>query len=95
MVDFRMPSPRELEILELLVRGSKMYGMEFVAKIALPRGTIYVTLRRMVTKGYLTSMVDAKGRLPGVPRRYYEITPRGKAVYAATLAAQYILEDHG
>ncbi|MEE9116073.1 MAG: helix-turn-helix transcriptional regulator, partial [Thermoplasmata archaeon] len=41
-------------------------------------GTLYPALRRMEKKGYLESEWIAKDA--GVPRKYYEITKKGRTV---------------
>ena len=58
---FRVPtlSGKERVVLELLTRDGELYGLQMVAasKRRLKRGTIYVTLGRMETKGYVTSRI--------------------------------------
>jgi DNA-binding PadR family transcriptional regulator len=74
-------SSKELLVLELLVRGRAMYGLELVAasRGELKRGTVYVTLGRMEEKGYLTSSLeDAPASAGGLPRRVYEPTALGR-----------------
>lgn len=56
---------------------------------ALKRGTVYVTLGRMVEKGYLESRTEPvpEGGI-GLPRRLYSATAFGRRVLdASTLAA--------
>lgn len=76
------PSRNEATILRLLVRESKgMYGLQLVEASdgLLRRGTIYVTLGRMVQKGYLKvgKEVTEKG-YPGLPRPIYKLTGLGR-----------------
>src|SRR5215467_12468112 len=83
-------SPKESLILELLVEGGELYGLQLVAnsKRKLKRGTVYVTLGRMEEKGYITSRLeDAPPDMGGMPRRLYEATPLGSRVLAAWSAA--------
>src|SRR5688572_24275471 len=78
-------SPKELLVLELLVRG-KRYGLQLVAasRGRLKRGTIYVTLGRMEDKGYITSTLDdPPPGAGGLPRRIYEPTPLGRRMLSA------------
>ena len=52
------PLPRkEQHILELLVSGGPMYGLQLVDRSEgeLKRGTVYVTLARMEAKGLVQS----------------------------------------
>jgi DNA-binding PadR family transcriptional regulator len=77
-------------ILELLADGEK-FGLELVEKSGgvLKRGTVYVTLGRMVEKGYLESRTEPlpEGGI-GLPRRLYRPTAFGRKVLdASTLAA--------
>ncbi len=55
--DPRLPSAKELIILDMLAGKKEMYGLEMVQASGgkLARGTIYVTLMRMDDKGYVTS----------------------------------------
>ena len=83
-------SAKESLILELLVDGGELYGLQLVAssKRKLKRGTVYVTLGRMEEKGYITSRLeDAPADMGGMPRRLYEPTPLGRRVLAAFSAA--------
>ena len=77
-------SGKETVILELLLRGHEMYGLELVdaSRRRLKRGTVYVTLQRMEEKGYVQSRLEAPDRsTPGLPRRLYEATAAGRRVY--------------
>ena len=85
--DFKLPSPTEVAVLELLV-GKEMYGLEMVkASGRLTRGGIYVTLNRMEEKGLVSSRVkDDSG--PTAGRRIYSVTSHGQRAYAAWQQAQ-------
>ncbi len=77
---------KEALILELLVAGGDMYGLELVAGSSrrLKRGTVYVTLGRMEDKGYITSRLETdQPATSGLPRRIYSPTPFGRRVLAA------------
>jgi PadR family transcriptional regulator len=81
----RLPtlSPKETLILELIVAGEEMYGLELVSasRRRLKRGTIYVTLARMEDKGYVTSRLeDPPADAGGLPRRLYRPTALGRRV---------------
>ena len=88
----RLPSlsPKESLILELLIGAKEMYGLELVAASAgaLKRGTVYVTLGRMETKGYLVSRLDSVPPVGGgLPRRIYAPTALGREVLGAWVTA--------
>jgi DNA-binding PadR family transcriptional regulator len=78
--------PKERLILDLLVSQGPLFGLQLVASSdgALKRGTVYVTLGRMETKGFIRSEQEA---LPpgaiGLPRRMYYPTPLGERVLRA------------
>jgi PadR family transcriptional regulator PadR len=75
----RLPrfSTAERLIIELLVEHQEMFGLQMVELSGggLKRGTVYVTLGRMVEKGYLESRQEplAEGAI-GLPRRLYRPT---------------------
>jgi len=51
------------------------------------RGSVYVTLDRLATKGYLrSSLGDATAERGGRPRRFYEVTRRGIAALRDSLS---------
>ena len=92
-------SPKELLVLELLLRHGDLYGLQLVASSGggLKRGTVYVTLDRMEEKGYVTSKLDAapSGR-GGLPRRLYAATPLGHRMFAAwTSGATHLVPELG
>jgi DNA-binding PadR family transcriptional regulator len=79
-------SAKESLILELLVDGGELYGLQMVnaSKRRLKRGTVYVTLGRMEEKGYISSRLeDAPADVGGLPRRLYQQTAIGRRVLAA------------
>lgn len=85
-----LPSAKEEAVLELLLGGKEMYGLEMVkADVGLKRGTIYVTLGRMEEVKWVTSRVGANdlGGL-GPPRRLYRITGLGARALAARRAGR-------
>jgi DNA-binding PadR family transcriptional regulator len=93
-VKTRLPSDKELVILRLLRDGSpERYGLELVnaSDGALGRASIYVTLARMETKGFLRSRTPPKDDHPGLPRPRYKITALGEKVLRAAEAAQVVL----
>ncbi len=78
--------PKERLILELLVSSGPMYGLELVQRSggALKRGTVYVTLGRMETKGFVMSEQEElpEGAI-GLPRRRYRPTGLGERALTA------------
>ena len=87
MAESRLPSMSATEslILELL-RDGRQYGLELVdaSKGALKRGSVYVILSRMETKGFVESWQEerAPGAI-GLPRRLYRATEYGLKVHDA------------
>jgi len=77
---------KERLILEMLVSGEPMYGLQLVEQSAgaLKRGTVYVTLGRMEAKGLVESEQE---QLPpgaiGLPRRRYKPTGLGERMLRA------------
>ena len=70
-------STTERVILELLAAHQELFGLQMVelSSGGLKRGTVYVTLGRMVEKGYLESRQEPlpEGAI-GLPRRLYRPT---------------------
>lgn len=84
----RLPSSKELIVLDLLSDKRDMYGLEMVkASVGLVRGTVYVLLNRMEDKGYVTSRLEKVETASGMPRRIYSITGLGQRALAATRQA--------
>ena len=84
----RLPSGKELIVLELLSCKREMYGLEMVkASSRLARGTVYVLLNRMEDKGYVTSRQVKEENASGMPRRVFAITGLGQRALAATRKA--------
>ncbi len=72
-------------ILDLLGREER-YGLELVQDSGrrLKRGTIYVTLSRMESKGFVVSRTEEPHpEAIGLPRRLYRATPYGLQVQKA------------
>jgi PadR family transcriptional regulator, regulatory protein PadR len=83
-----LPKKEQL-ILELLTSEGPTYGLQLVehSNGALKRGTVYVTLGRMESKGLVESQQEA---LPpggiGLPRRIYRPTALGERMLRAWTA---------
>jgi DNA-binding PadR family transcriptional regulator len=94
-MDIPKLSPKETEILRLLIAQGEMYGLEMVhASPGLKRGTIYVTLGRMADKGYVESRQEKDPGSPGVPRRLFHATPYGRHLMRAWDTAAATIEIH-
>ena len=78
-------SPKEFDILQLLIARGEMYGLQMVeeSEHGLKRGTIYVTLSRMQEKGYVESRQEETAPVMGLPRRLYRPTGLGTRVFNA------------
>ena len=92
--DPRLPSAKELVILDLLAGKKEMYGLEMVQASGgrLARGTIYVTLMRMDDKGYVTSRQVKEENVSGLPKRVFSITGLGQRALAAARQAQMVMQ---
>jgi PadR family transcriptional regulator, regulatory protein PadR len=84
-------STAERLIVEMLVARDELFGLQMVefSDGRLKRGTVYVTLGRMVEKGYLDSRQEPlpEGAI-GLPRRLYRPTGHAMRVLAAWQAAE-------
>jgi len=76
---------KERLILELLISDGPMFGLQLVERSegALKRGTVYVTLGRMESKGIIESEQEADPRAIGLPRRIYRPTALGERMLRA------------
>ncbi|MEO9818957.1 MAG: PadR family transcriptional regulator [Paracoccaceae bacterium] len=85
-------SPLEYKILDLLRDAQECYGLEMVKESggALKRGSIYVTLSRMESKGYIESRQEFTTSISGMPRRLYKISGLGQQMLMATDAARAV-----
>ena len=84
-------SGTERLIIEMLVARDEMFGLQLVelSDGRLKRGTVYVTLGRMVEKGYLQSRQEPlpEGAI-GLPRRLYRPTGLATRILSAWQAAE-------
>jgi DNA-binding PadR family transcriptional regulator len=73
---------------------SARYGLDIMAITGLPSGTVYPTLSRMETRGYVRGVWEPAGTAEreGRPRRrYYELTPTGVRALAGALQELTVL----
>ncbi len=85
-------SEKERLILELLIGGDELYGLELVraARGRLKQGTVYVTLVRMVEKGFVDYKVEEKEDfVAGRPRKFFKIRRKGEDVLRAWQKADF------
>ena len=87
MSEMRLPSISSTESLLLDLLGHlERFGLELVESSGgkIKRGSVYVTLARMETKGFVESRQEdrAPGAI-GLPRRLYKATPYGATVRQA------------
>ncbi|OEJ99543.1 PadR family transcriptional regulator [Roseivirga misakiensis] len=77
---------QELALLTILVLGDEAYGVTIKREInknvkrAISRGALHTALSRLEEKGYLKSKQgEASTERGGRPKRYYEVTNKGKS----------------
>ncbi len=93
----------ELETLVLLAvarRPDDAYAVTVREEIQqragreMTRGTVYVTLDRLLRKGFLeSSMGDPTPQRGGKARKYFRVTPAGRAVLGESLGALRQMAD--
>ena len=91
--DTPLPSPLEYEVLRLLL-PRELYGLALVKASAgkLKRGTVYVTLGRMVDKGLIEDRVEeSTPDYIGIPRRLYKVTGLGARAVRKFEAVQHVM----
>lgn len=91
-----LPSPKEAEILALLLDNGEMYGLQMVqfSNGALKRGTIYVVLDRLEDQKLVSSRSEVQPGAAGLARRFYKITGHGQRALTAYRAGQNVLQDN-
>ena len=81
-----LPATERLILDLLLYHGNEMFGLELVEVSAgrLKRGSVYVTLQRMVKKGLVEGREEPRPAPEiGIPRRLYSVTGFGERVLRA------------
>ena len=77
-------------ILQAVANGYR-YGFDIIDVTGMPGGTVYPALRRLVDSGCLTSeweMPSISLSDPRPARKYYALTPSGRAALAAEARRQ-------
>jgi DNA-binding PadR family transcriptional regulator len=70
------------------IKDGARYGLDIIERTRFPSGTVYPALSRLERRGYVTGtwedrrVADREGR---PRRRYYQITPDGRAALLAAL----------
>jgi DNA-binding PadR family transcriptional regulator len=88
-------SRKEVLILEMLLDGRELYGLELVnaSNGNLKRGTVYVTLQRLQESGMVTSRQEPRSAPEiGIPRRLYKITGYGERAFQGYQKAIWAFE---
>ena len=86
----RLPTEKELVVIEVLLDGTKTYAWDIVKKAdgQLAQNGIYVILMRMVARGLLSDELEEPvPNRRGPRRRLYSLTADGVAAREAYLAA--------
>lgn len=93
--NFPRISHKEFVILDMLINNGEMYGLEMVllSEGEIKRGTVYVTLQRMLDKSFIEPIDDSVHSIfeTGNSRRKYKATDFGRNVFKAQeLALRYL-----
>ncbi len=92
--EFPSLSGKEFLIMEMLLNEGDMFGLEMVDESGgrLKKGTIYVTLQRMMDKKLLESWEEERNEAEnGIARKLYTPTDYGERVFKAQeLALKYL-----
>src|SRR6201996_4543176 len=84
----------EMCVLALLSKGDN-YAYDIASRLAdaigMGEGTIYPLMRRMQNDGLVTTYL--KESASGPPRKYYHLTPDGRAAFAAQRAEWATFEN--
>jgi PadR family transcriptional regulator PadR len=91
----RLPADKEIAVLQVLRDGpAEMYGLEIVKASGgqLGRAAIYITLARMVEKGFISFRTPAQDSHPGLPRPRYKLTALGERALRAAETARDMME---
>jgi DNA-binding PadR family transcriptional regulator len=88
----QIPQLAETEwLILMLLQEGEQFPLRLAERSggALKRGTVYITMQRMQSKGYLESHVEAL--VPGAmgrPRRWYRLSAYGRQLYGAWQLAE-------
>ena len=85
----KIPTNREAVILDILTNGERAgrdirNEYELRTNMKMPLGSLYTTLTRMETSGFVTSRTgDGKPERRGYPRKFFSITGTGERILNA------------
>lgn len=91
MVTPRMTIPTQAVLGALLTADGEVYGLQIVRASGLAAGTIYPILQRLLSAGWVVARWEPREQAQAEhrpPRRYYELSPQGRA--RATNALQAV-----
>ena len=74
-----------IAVLEAISRGVR-YGFDIMSETGLASGTVYPALSRLERLGHVTTAWEPQAAAQDEgrpPRKYYEVTPRGREELAA------------
>ena len=94
-----MTIPRLANTERLILSRLTQHGQEFALRLAdrsggaLKRGTVYITLQRMESKGYVESNLEPPiVGVMGRPRRWYRPSSYGRQVLNAWKLAEHAMD---
>jgi PadR family transcriptional regulator, regulatory protein PadR len=77
------------------IHAGHIYGFSVMAMTGLPSGTVYPAMRRLERDGLIVSKWEQQGIADAEqrpPRKYYRVTPAGKAALKAAWRRYPLLE---
>jgi PadR family transcriptional regulator, regulatory protein PadR len=77
------------------IHAGHIYGFSVMATTGLPSGTVYPAMRRLERDGLIVSKWEQQGIADAEqrpPRKYYRVTPAGKAALKAAWRRYPLLE---
>jgi PadR family transcriptional regulator PadR len=80
-----------LDVLDVLMNASAddaAWGLRICEQTGLGTGTVYPVLDRLMKAGWITDRWETPAPLDRPRRRFYEMTPAGRAGYGAALEAR-------
>ena len=78
----RMTVQTQAVLGALLAADGEIYGLQIVRASGLAAGTIYPILQRLLTSGWIVARWEPAEQAQAQrrpPRRYYELSPQGRA----------------
>lgn len=88
----RSVSQAEVSLLQIIAENNECTGAMLLAESVVADGTVYTTLKRMVSKGFLESRSERRVGQRGRALRFYRVTSYGIRTLEAVLLAANRLE---